>query len=289
MELARHYGLPENGKQNKWFIDLLHEVGLSEELFKHNLSENRRKHPIITKQCLQCNKDFQVSEGSSKEERYCSHLCANRAPRKPRSPESKERVRQKLMARALTKNGKPGPNSRARKERPCQYCGTSFLPKLEKTRYCSPSCRSSAVGQRPEYRRKLRDVQLRHIANGTHQGWKSRAKMNISYAERFFMKVLNLNHIPYEREVSQSSYFIDFAITLDSGHKIALEIDGKQHKLPERAASDARKDEALRKADWHVHRIPWCSINSETGKQKMKAQIDGFLTVYRSLLNATIL
>lgn len=139
----------------------------------------------------------------------------------------------------------------------------------------------------PKHRAKLRQIQLDRIANGTHKGWTTRNR--ISYAERFFIKVLTLNHVPFERETPESSYFIDFAITLASGHKIALEIDGKQHKLPERAASDARKDEALRKAGWHVHRIPWCSINSDVGKQRMKALINGFLAVYQSLLNADVL
>lgn len=286
-DIGRKYGFPENGKTIAWLRPILAQVGISEESLKENRSRSKTLYPWITKECPICHTGFKSQKGHPKETSYCSQTCANRAPRPPRSKEMNDRISRKLIERA-DREGRPSVTRKATQERACAFCSKSFLPKLNKTRYCSQSCSAKSTAQNPEFREKLRQIQLKRIADGKHSGWKSRAKVNTSYAERFFMKVLGLNHIEYQHELPESGYFIDFAIILTNGHKIALEIDGRQHKQPERAASDARKDESLRKTGWHVHRIPWCSINSETGKQRMKAEIDGFLTVYRSLLNSSI-
>lgn len=287
--ITDHYGLPRNGKYTKWVRSVLERVGVTEDLLKENLRRKKTLYPWIEKGCPTCQKAFQAQQGHPKEATYCSNTCANRAPEHlVRTEAQRQKTSQTLNARYAAE-GRTGNRHRATQERECTHCRNPFLPALDKTRYCSQSCAANETAKNPEYREKLRQVQLRAIKEGRHKGWKSRAKVNISYAERFFMKVLGLNGIPYEREVPENGFFIDFAITLASGHKIALEIDGKQHKFPERAASDARKDEALRKAGWHVHRIPWCSINSDAGKQRMKALINGFLAVYQSLLNVDAL
>ena len=77
-----------------------------------------------------------------------------------------------------------------------------------------------------ETRKKLHDNMHKRIKDGTHKGWMTRNKT--SYAEKFFIKVLDSYGIKYEREVrTPQGYFLDFVIALKNGLKIDLEIDGK--------------------------------------------------------------
>ena len=76
--------------------------------------------------------------------------------------------------------------------------------------------------------------------------------------------------IPFEK------YFLDFFINVD-GRLINLEIDGKQHKYPEREASDRVRDEFIKSNNIEVYRIEWNSINTENGKLQMKNKIDKFI------------
>lgn len=131
-------------------------------------------------------------------------------------------------------------------------------------------------------------AQQQLVENGNHKGWQSRNI--ISYPERFWMEVLKNNNIDYSfnHVVNKkthlglddiSNYFLDFLI----GEKLDLEIDGKQHKYPERAESDKIRDEILSKNGYIVYRIEWNEINSEEGKQLMKEKIDKFLDFYNNL------
>ena len=76
-------------------------------------------------------------------------------------------------------------------------------------------------------KKKLKDLVAKRIENGTHKGWKTRSKH--SYAEIFWMKVLDNNNISYENEVKVPGYLyrLDFKITLPNGKIVDLEIDGK--------------------------------------------------------------
>jgi very-short-patch-repair endonuclease len=91
--------------------------------------------------------------------------------------------------------------------------------------------------------------------------------------------VLNNNSIKFFANKPFLSYFLDFAI---EDKMIDLEIDGKQHKYPERKVSDVERDNTLTKNGWRVYRIGWNSINTEEGKQIMKEKIDNFLKFYKS-------
>ena len=72
------------------------------------------------------------------------------------------------------------------------------------------------------------------------RGWKSRNI--ISYAERFWMNVLDNNNIKYQKEYSlNGKYFLDFLLE-KNGKKIDLEIDGKQHQYEERKIHDKKKE-----------------------------------------------
>ena len=124
-------------------------------------------------------------------------------------------------------------------------------------------------------RKKISDKMQERIKNGVHKGW---SKRNIpSYPEKFFMKVLNNNNIEYEFEKKEGKYFIDFAIL---NKKIALEIDGSQHKRIDRKESDIKKDIFLKENGWVVYRIEWKSINTVLGKEYIKNEIDKFICYY---------
>ena len=123
------------------------------------------------------------------------------------------------------------------------------------------------------------------IEEGRHKGWQSR---NVtSYAEKFWIKVLENNNIPYIREYvvkksslglnDSSNYFLDFLLP----GNIDLEIDGKQHKYSERKKHDIERDKILTKNGYIIYRIPW--INPSHDKEQVQKQINDFLYWYKSL------
>ena len=160
----------------------------------------------------------------------------------------------------------------------CKDCNKQLCFK-NKSGYCQ-LCSPKHTNIRADVREKLRQTQLKLVANGTHKGWNAR---NIkSYAEIFFEKVLNNNHIQYKREKKVGKYFLDFVID-----KLDLEIDGKQHEYVDRKKSDLVRDEYLRKQGYFVYRIKWNEINTKEGKEMMKDKIDLFLS-FLDFLNCPI-
>ena len=124
---------------------------------------------------------------------------------------------------------------------------------------------------------------------GTHKGWLSRN--TLSYPERFFDSVLDssgfsgqyhVNHPVKKRDLGiecHSSYFLDFYFpTL----KLDLEIDGKQHGYPKSVEADRRRDEALTRSGFRIHRIKWVSVNSDAGKAVMRERIAELLSILNS-------
>ena len=106
----------------------------------------------------------------------------------------------------------------------------------------------------------------------------------MSYAEKFWVKVLDNNNIPYIKEYHlNNKYFLDFLIE-KNGKKIDLEIDGKQHTYSDRVEHDKIRDEYVIAEGYIVYRIPW---NKMTGKQEeseqTKLKINEFLDFYNSL------
>lgn len=93
--------------------------------------------------------------------------------------------------------------------------------------------------------------------------------MKPSYAEKYIIELLReeFNSLNYIRELKVGKWFIDFAF---ENLKIALEIDGKQHNLPERKISDALKDDFLVSQGWVVHRVKWKKISKEFREELIK-------------------
>lgn len=182
----------------------------------------------------------------------------------------------------------------------CVYCGKEIYAKFIKGVYCYDCAKLyelpnlklyNECGKTIPSKQRIesgRKVQQKLLAEGRHKGWQSRNI--ISYPEKFWMEVLKNNNINYSfnHVVNKkthlglddiSNYFLDFLI----GEKLDLEIDGKQHKYPERAESDKVRDELLSKNGYIVYRIEWNEINSEEGKKLMKEKIDKFLEFYNNL------
>lgn len=120
---------------------------------------------------------------------------------------------------------------------------------------------------------------------------KTRVRWNIhrnqtSFAEKFFMEVLENNNIEYihEHPVKKDDgihcYYLDFLITIN-GKNIDLEIDGQQHDY--RKDEDAIRDKYLTECGFIVYRIKWNDVIAEKGKQEMKEKIDLFLDFINAL------
>lgn len=153
-----------------------------------------------------------------------------------------------------------------RKIKFCKECGIR-LGSINSSGYCIHHCKRHFYAEHPEVCEKLSKANRELVAKGIHKGWKTRNLK--SYPEKFFEKVLDNNHIHYEREKKVGKYFLDFVIGM-----IDLEIDGKQHKYPERVKSDFERDKFLRSEGYFVYRISWNEINSSKGKEMMKGKID---------------
>jgi very-short-patch-repair endonuclease/rRNA maturation endonuclease Nob1 len=160
----------------------------------------------------------------------------------------------------------------------CSVCGKDI--KKTKSGMCQDCLRHSEAGL--EYlSQKGKKGHEQVVAEGRFKGWMTR---NItSYAEKFWIDVLNNNSVPYEREYivqygekANDHYFLDFFIEIN-GKRVDLEIDGKQHKYADRMEHDKIRDERLRNLGYEVYRVEWNSVNNERGKAAMKQKIDAFL------------
>ena len=198
--------------------------------------------------CEKCGKEHDGTYGSG---RFCSQSCSRSFSSMQNREETNRKVSLKLTRREI---------------KFCKECGIE-LEGRNSTGYCIHHYKKHYYAEHPEVCEKFSKLQRDLVARGIHKGWNSR---NIkSYPEKFFERVLNNNHIHFEREKKVGKYFLDFVIG-----KIDLEIDGKQHKYPERVKSDLQRDEFLRSEGYFVYRIAWNEINSEVGKSIMKGKID---------------
>jgi very-short-patch-repair endonuclease len=273
-DIRNHYGLPDNGKLTPWFRDLMKSVGLSDSMYEVSRYQKHNIYHDIIQKCPRCEKDFKTKSGGKRSKTYCSQICANQG--RKTSEQTKQKMRQIQLGRrklGLTKV----PATRI-----CEYCKKIFVPRTHKTRFCSNFCRRMGVWRVDGYKDKIVSSMRKKWLNGELKGWRVRNKQTRSYAERFFEKVLQSRHIQYEPELPVGGYSIDFAMELPNGFKIALEIDGKQHKQRER--HDRCRDIVLEKNGWNVYRIPWRSINTDVGKEYIRLEIKKFIDYYRSML-----
>lgn len=263
------------GYANKRAYQLLNDF-----INEHNIeiTHLEKKFP----KCLKCGKEI-----NSYEKKFCNRSCAaiyNNNKRKL-SEETKQKISASLIGKRKISNGIIVKRNRPKKEkvRKCEICKKTFIvPRIKNgtfsnSKICSVDCfkilKSEASKRMMEKR----------ISEGKHKGWATRNI--ISYPELFFMKVLTDNNILYHHNYpvpkqdlgidSPYNYFLDFYI---ENKKIDLEIDGKQHKY--RVDHDELRDNALNNNGFYVYRIKWKNINTKSGQEYIKNEIDKFLNFY---------
>lgn len=162
----------------------------------------------------------------------------------------------------------------------CSECNHNYYGYITKygnisVNYCSEECALQHM------KNKIKKNIKERIENGTFSGWKTRNI--ISYAEQFWINVLQNNNINYIKEYHlNNKYFLDFYI-IKNNIKIDLEIDGKQHKYEDRIIHDQIRDEYVKALNILVYRIDWNEIKSDKGSLLMKEKINKFLNWYNNL------
>lgn len=220
--------------------------------------------------CLYCGKELK-----SKRNKFCDHSCSakyNNA-RRHLSSETKEKI-------SKTFTEKYGKIVEEKHLSHCVICGKEFVPyKLKNKRFSSTKTCSDECAHLLKILRS-KESQEKLLKEGRHKGWQSRNI--ISYAEQFWINVLQNNNIEYQKEYYFGKYFLDFYI-VKGDKQIDLEIDGKQHLYQERKQHDKERDEYLKNNNIIVYRIAWNNINNNDGKKEMQGKIDDFLAWYTNL------
>lgn len=191
--------------------------------------------------------------------RFCCRACSNSVVPRLSSAESKQKV-----SAALTKEKEP-------KLLSCMHCQKVFST-LNVRVTCSRECAVMLSGRRAAETMKIR---------GTCAGWHNR-RGEPSYPEKYFMSVFQQEGIVgWKQELKVGRWFIDFAF---EDIKLAVEIDGRQHDLPDRIQSDKRKDEYLESLGWKVIRVRWFNPRTEKGKEHLHPQVKSLLTYLKDHL-----
>lgn len=259
-ELANKLGFNYiNGRVSRIIKNILHKQGLV--LPKFDIGKRRRKYKKIVKNCPVCNSKFETQLNHPREKTVCSHTCSN-IYFKRNSAESNKKKSETLIKYYIKLGRHSGIINGIKK---CLTCGNEFKASSNNHKYCSKECRPKRIITE-KTKLKLKELALQRVTDGTHTGWKSREKCNRSWAEQFVeTEILNVlgfyKDIHFKTEYYQGKWFIDFAFVKD---KIAIEIDGRQHNLPERKAKDKEKDLWLVNNGWVVYRIPWKKPNEQT-------------------------
>lgn len=239
-----------------------------------NLNKQESANQIWLMEKHTCEKCGQLMLEKFGTGRFCSRACANS---RVHSDETKQKIKASLD-NTLALQAKPASHNK----KVCNICGI-VIKSTNKTgvcRHCLDTTSEGLLIKQELGRKGYRTKQSR----GTHKGWQSR---NItSYAEQFWMQVLDNNGIKYQREVpikhNTSNYFLDFVLERN-GMLVDLEIDGKQHTYSDRIKSDVIRDLFLTKQGYLVYRIAWNEVSSELGKEQMSQKINDFLKFYRAL------
>jgi very-short-patch-repair endonuclease len=104
-----------------------------------------------------------------------------------------------------------------------------------------------------------------HAEGRAHNIGESRWKLEPSYPEKFFQRVID-NEFE-DKQVSRELFVKPFAVDFAWEHKkLAIEIDGEQHEQPAQVTRDRRKDALLISLGWKVLRITWKDMSNDTRK-----------------------
>jgi very-short-patch-repair endonuclease/endogenous inhibitor of DNA gyrase (YacG/DUF329 family) len=216
-----------------------------------------RKYQTIFKKCPRCNKEFETFNGGQLAKQFCSRSCAMKS--RKLSEENKRQISNSVTKWFQENNANPDYISKHDMPmRDCLQCGKSFIVYNKKLRFCSKICSNKHQKHSLETRDKMRESAIVRVEQGIHNGWRPRNEP--SFPERMIASLLDKLGIELISEHPIKRWLIDFA---DLENKIALEIDGKQHDLPKRQASDLKKDQYLIDNGWRVFRIRWRKLTPE--------------------------
>lgn len=204
-------------------------------------------------QCENCSCNHNGSYGSG---RFCSCKCARGFATKTKRTEINEKVRQAL---------KKEPRKAL-----CVWCKKQFILRKKTQKCCSIRCGRLNYYSKPENRERAREIAKKLVESGRHLGWRKRKKGNPSYPEQYFMNFFDNYEINYEYEYRVGRYSVDFML----GDKIAFEVDGKQHKMPDRMIHDKKRDVVLENDGWTVYRLPWKGPGTKKGRIHMDQELE---------------
>lgn len=272
-DLANKLGFTyTNGKVYKKIINLVNKFEISIDHFDSSAKvKGNRIHPVINKICPVCSKGFKSYFAHGKYTTTCSHICSNTFySDQKHSPEQRLKTSHTLLKFYNSSIISKLENDKIIFILYCKFCNKEFSSFRKTKLTCSRSCLIN-LKRNPskETRQKLSLAIKQRIADGHHKGWSSRFKVSPSFPEKITFQILSELNLSLERELKVDKYFIDFA---DKTRKIALEIDGKQHELPERKAKDLIKDQYLISQGWTVFRIKWKKLTEEF-REELKNQI----------------
>lgn len=263
-KLGFHY---YNGKISKIIDNVCEKYNINISHFDPSLKLRlKAKYKKVTKECPICKELFQTKEGNRDEKYTCSWKCSNvYFSDKRHTEESRRKTSESLIKFSLPKTKKiKNEDGYFGFNKICPFCNINFFSQRNKKKYCTASCATKAKWSKDEYRSNLLNKIREKIENGTHKGWKSRAKVNRSFPERYTETILNEFGISFEPELPCGKWFIDFAF---NDKKIALEIDGKQHEYADRKKSDQEKDKFLTENGWKVIRYKWKRIKTKEDRE----------------------
>lgn len=252
-----------------------------------------RKHEKIKKACPICGKEFETTTSPTQGTTYCSDACARKSRRGKR--QTSESIAKGIATRLKNEKEKHKNDPRYFSKhdvvmRICPHCEQQFrVPHSNKDQvFCSHNCAGAHHKHSEETLAKMCAAQQKRVLEGRHKGFPERNKLKPSYPEEFAIAGLSDLcgdlQLEYVRELKIGRWFVDFAFP---SYKIAIEIDGDQHRLPERQATDKTKDAFLSKEGWKVFRIP-CSlsktrVNSAKGKKTLEKILDEKTELLRAL------
>lgn len=264
-EICRKYNFCDNGKVRKIIQKFIDEYKLNISHF--GMKSHPKKYKSTEKICPVCKNSFSTQINHPREKFTCSYKCSNTFFSNIRHTKKSKEKLSNTLKKLYDDRGRTSLIKIV-----CVICGEEKMTRKKTQKCCSNKCSSIFRNQNPTYKQHLKEATQRSLKSGTHKPWKPRS--NPSYPEKFFMEVLKNNNIEYKHDEKCGKYYIDFAI---ENKKIALEIDGKQHKYTDRMIKDIEKNKYLTEVGWKVYRIDWNSINKEDGKKLMKEKIDKFL------------
>lgn len=255
------------------------------------IKQKVKKYLDIEKMCPQCNQTFTCKSAGKGFKITCSRSCSNIYFSKKRITEESRIKKSLTLIKSNINNNKIGAKSREYLGigRLCKICDQLFFSSSIKTKTCSRKCADS-LRNTTEYRKLLSDKAKKRVLDGKHKGWTKRPIA--SYAEKYFQFKLNELNIEYKFNFAipksslglkcASCYFLDFYFP---EIKLDLEIDGKQHKIPERKLSDEKRDRLLLENGIKVFRIEWKNPSKKENKDYLDKKFAEFLEIRKNLLD----